>query len=316
MKATTGFRRTKFTAIAALGAFLLTFFAFGQNASGQTGGLAPGRGLAIAETQKVDPRTGSLSLGITMGRSIAGHQNTVAQASSQAVDLGIIGTTAAAQACDGGDPTLPADKQPQPIQVDSRQPNAHQESDQDQLSGVPIPSRREASATPAPFGEAITTTAPLDIAGVIHIGQGVSHTTSGLVDDGKTRQATATVDIDGITFPGGISMAGLHWEATWSSADQSPGKGTFTIGSATAGGQSLPTNDPTAALATINTALQPLGYAVKPPTASNRGGIEYVDPLTVQIFPSPTRDALANGLFGGIQPMPRALLYSCFGTPP
>jgi hypothetical protein len=303
LKGQTGYRRTRLTAIAALGAFVVTFFAFGQQASGAAGGLQPGRGMALAETEKVDPRTGSLSLGITMGRSIAGHQNTVAQASSQAVDLGIIGTTAASQACDGGDPTLPADKQPQPIQVDSRQSNSHQVSDQDQLSGVPIPSRREATATPAPFGEAITTTAPIDIAGLIHIGQGVSHTTSGLVDDGKTRVATATVDIDGITFPGGISMAGLHWEATWSSADQNPGKGTFTIGSASAGGQSLPTNDPSAVLTGINAALQPLGYAVKPPTASNRGGTAYVDPLTVEVFPSPTRDALANGLFGGIQPI-------------
>lgn len=304
MKGTTGYRRTKLTAIAGLGAFALTFFAFGSRASGQTsGGLQPGRGMALAETEKIDPRTGSLSLGITMGRSIAGHQNTVAQASSQAVDLGVIGTTAAAQACDGSDPSLPADKQPQAIQVDSRQPNSHQVSDQDQVSGAPIPARREATATPAPFGEAITTTAPIDIAGLIHIGQGVSHTTSGLVDDGKTRIATATVDIDGITFPGGIAMAGLHWEATWSSADQNPGKGTFTIGSATAGGQSLPTNDPTAALTAINTALQPLGYAVKPPTASNRGGTAYVDPLSVEVFPSPTRDAVANGLFGGIQPI-------------
>jgi len=306
MKATTGYRRTKRTAVAAVGAFALTFFAFGQQANGATGDLQPGRGLAIAETQKIDPRTGSLSLGITMGRSIAGHQNTVAQASSQAVDLGIIGTTAAAPGCDGSDPTLPADKQPQPIQVDSRQPNAHQESDQDQLSGAPIPSRREATATPAPYGEAITTTAPIDIAGLIHIGQGVSHTSSGLVDDGNggtIREAKATVDIDGITFPGGISMAGLHWEAVWSSADANPGKGTFTIGSATAGGQSLPTNDPTAALAGINTALQPLGYAIKPPTATNRGGIQFVDPLAVEVFPSPTRDAVAKGLFGGIQPI-------------
>jgi hypothetical protein len=303
LKATTGYRRTKLTALAALGAFGLTFFAFGSRASGAAGDLQPGRGLALAETQKVDPRTGSLSLGITMGRSIAGHQNTVAQASSQAVDLGIIGTTAAAPACDGSDPTLKAEDQPQPIQVDSRQANPHQESDQDQLSGAPIPSRREATATPAPFGEAITTTAPMDIAGLIHIGQGVSHTSSGLVDDGKVREAKATVDIDGITFPGGISMAGLHWEAVWSSADQNPGKGTFTIGSATAGGQSLPTNDPSAALTAINTALQPLGYAIKPPTAANRGGIAFVDPLAVEVFPSPTRDLVANGLFGGIQPI-------------
>lgn len=301
---TTGYRRTRWTAVVAFAACALTFFAWGPpSAQGAPGGLQPGRGLAIAETQKIDPKAGGLSLGITMGRSIAGHQNTVAQASSQAVDLGVIGTTAAAQQCDGSAPSLPADKQPQAIQVDSRQADPHQTSDQDQVAGAPIPSRREALATNAPYGEAITTTGPLDISGLIKIGQGVSRTYSGIVDDGKAREAKATVDIDGITFPGGISMSGLHWEATWRSTDDNPAKGFFTIGSASAGGQSLPTNDPSDTLAKLNDALKPLGYAVRPPKAYSRGGAQYVDPMGIEVFPSPTRDALANTLLGGIQPI-------------
>jgi hypothetical protein len=272
-------------------------------ADGAPGGLQPGRGLAIAETQKIDPRAGSLSIGVTMGRSIAGHQNTVAQASSQAVDLGVIGTTAASPGCDGSDPTLPADKQPQAIQVDSRQANPHQVSDSDQISGEPIPARREALATQAPYGEAITTTGPMDITGLIHIGQGVSRTYSGIVEDGKAREAKATVDIDGITFPGGIALSGLHWEATWRSTDANPATGFFTIGSATAGGQSLPTNDPSATLTALNAALQPLGYAIRPPVAFSRGGAQYVDPMGITVFPSPTRDAVAGALFHGIQPI-------------
>ena len=302
---TTGYRRTRWAAVAGLGACAATFFGFGPPARGapRSGDVQPGRGLAIAETQKIDPRAGSLSIGITMGRSIAGHQNTVAQASSQAVDLGVIGQTAAAPGCDGSDPSLPADQQPQPIQVDSRQKDPHQVSEEDQVSGVPIPSRREALATNAPFGEAITTTGPLDIAGVIHIGQGVSHTYSGLVDDGAAREARATVDIDGITFPGGIGMSGLHWEATWRSTDANPSSGSFSIGSANANGQSLPANDPSAALTAINTALKPLGYAVRPPAAYSRGGVQYVDPMGIEVFPSTTRDTVAKGLFGGIQPV-------------
>jgi hypothetical protein len=302
---TSGYRRTRWAAAAAFGACAVTFFGFGPTANGAAaaGDLQPGRGLAIAETQKIDPRAGGLSLGITMGRSIAGHQNTVAQASSQAVDLGVIGTTAAAQQCDGSDPSLPADKQPQPIQVDSRQPDAHKTSDEDQVSGAPIPSRREATATNAPYGEAITTTGPLDLTGLIHIGQGVARTYSGIVEDGKAREAKATVDIDGITFPSGISLSGLHWEATWRSTDPNPASGSFTIGSASAGGQALPTNDPSAALAGLNAALKPLGFAIRPPVASNRGGAQYVDPMGIEVFPSPTRDVVANGLFTGIQPI-------------
>src|SRR5436853_7794283 len=128
----TGYRRTRGTALATFGVITITFFATGPNASGAPGQAAvkPGRGLALAETEKIDPRAGSLSLGITTGRSIAGHQNTVAQASSQAYDYGVIGTTLAAKSCTGGDPTLPEDQQPQPMQVDSRQPNNSQDEDE------------------------------------------------------------------------------------------------------------------------------------------------------------------------------------------
>src|SRR4051812_2957570 len=100
---TKGYRRTRWAAAATIAACAVT--AFGTiPASGQSSGpgslpgaVKPGRGLALAEIEKIDPRAGSLSLGITAGRSIAGHQNTVAQASSQAYDYGVIGTTLAAK---------------------------------------------------------------------------------------------------------------------------------------------------------------------------------------------------------------------------
>src|SRR5439155_2650206 len=125
-----------------------------------------GRGVALAETEKVDPRTGSLSFAITTGRSIAGHQNSVAQASSQAFDYGVIGQTAAARSCSGGDPSLPADKQPSAAQVDSRQPNPTVDEDEDK---VPAPAHKYATANQTPYGEAVTTTAPQTIGGFINI---------------------------------------------------------------------------------------------------------------------------------------------------
>ncbi|MEY2435087.1 MAG: hypothetical protein QOC92_4812 [Acidimicrobiaceae bacterium] len=299
---TTGYRRTRWAAFASLGACAVTFLATaaGEDASAQAK-VKPGRGLAIAETEKIDPRAGSLSLGITTGRSIAGHQNTVAQASSQAYDYGVIGSTAATKACDGGDPTLPDDSQPHAIQVDSRQANSTQDADEDK---VPVPAHKHASANPTPFGESETTTAPQTI-GPLEIGGGVAKAHSGLLDDGTTREASAVVDISGISIPlAGISMSSLHWDATWRSTDPENGViGVFSIGSASIAGSPIPTTDPTQVLLQMNGALAPIGLAMTPPQAHKNGDVIFVDPMGISVFPSTQRDALVGGVLGGAQPV-------------
>ncbi|MEY2452666.1 MAG: hypothetical protein QOD92_2240 [Acidimicrobiaceae bacterium] len=299
-----GYRRTRRVAIATFGVLAVAFFATVPSAAGAPaqGKVEPGRGLALAETEKIDPRTGSLSFAITTGRSIAGHQNTVAQASSQAFDYGVIGQTAAGKACDGGDPSLPADKQPSAIQVDSRQPNSTQDVDEDK---VPAPAHKYASAQPTPFGEAITTTAPQTIGGFINIGGGVAKAHSGLVDELAQREAQAIVDISGISIPlAGVELSSLHWEATWRSTDPENGvTGVFSIGSASIQGQALPANDPAQTLVQINGALATLGVSIVPPKAYKSGEVIFVDPMGISIFPSSTRDALLTPVLGGVQPV-------------
>src|SRR4051794_4956177 len=100
-----GYRRTRVTALAALGALAITFAASGKSAAtpGQTA-LPAGQGNAFSDTFKIDPRAGNLSIGIDFGKAAANHQNSAAQAISQAMDLGTIGTSAAAYGCDGSDP--------------------------------------------------------------------------------------------------------------------------------------------------------------------------------------------------------------------
>ena len=255
---TTNFRRTRRAAVGTIGAIAVVFFAWSPSAPAQTapatGDLKPGRGLALAETEKIDPRTGSLSFAITAGRSIAGHQNTVAQASSQAFDFGVIGQTAASKGCDGGDPTLPEESQPHAVQVDSRQENPTADVDEDK---VPVPAHKYTTANPTPFAEAITTTAPQTIGGFINIGGGVARAHSGLVEDATQREAKAISDVSGISIPlAGVEMSSLHWEATWRSTDPENGvTGIFSIGSASIAGQALPTNDPSQTLVQINGAL-------------------------------------------------------------
>ncbi len=94
------------------------------SASSSHAATSLGTATADATTFQVDPRQAQLSVGITFGTADATYTNDTARASSQGVNLGTIGTTLAAEGCDGGAPTLPADKQPQPLVVDSRDPGA------------------------------------------------------------------------------------------------------------------------------------------------------------------------------------------------
>jgi hypothetical protein len=284
----------------------------GVAAPGAPGGVVPGQGIAIAQTDRIDPRSGGLSIGITFGISIAGHQNQVAQASSQAIDLGVIGTTLAAPGCSNGDkppraPTLPADKQPQALQVDSRNPDSAAGKDADETA-FPVPIHKHAQANPDPFAKSVTTTSPIGIPQVLQVGSGVATSYSGLIEDGKTREAKAVTDISNITFPGGVSLSGLHWEATWRSTDGGQPQGLFTIGSATGPlGVPIPTNDPTATIKQVNDGLKAIGLRIDPPGSHTDGGVMFVDPMGISVVPNAQRDQVAAGLFAGIQPIRQEL---------
>jgi hypothetical protein len=302
-----GFRRTWITALAVTGVLTMTLAlttGTGTAASSAKGAAAAagdaGVGNALAETIKVDPKAGGLTIGATIGRALAGHQNEVAQAASQAIDLGVIGTTLAAQGCDGGDPTLPSSQQPQALQVDSRQAGAAGGQTQ-QEDGV----QKFAQATTDPFAKAVTSTAPLGLAGVINIGPAVATTTSGVVDG--VRVATAVTDIAGITLPGGIGITGLHWEVRYpSTGDQKP-SGSFSIAALNVAGVALPVTDPTAAIEQLNTVLGLLGLRINPPTVHDSAGVLVVDPISISVIPNAGRDAISNSILSGIQPIRQAV---------
>lgn len=274
----------------------------GSPAAAQAGD-APGQGSAYAQTTKVDPRVGSLSLGITFGQALAGHQNSVAQAQSQAGNLGQIGGTLAAEGCDGGDPTLPKESQPQPIRIDSREEGAAEGRSEPDLNGG---ATRFVRATPAPFAEAITETAPMTVAEQIKVGGGRATSTSGLVEG--ARVATAVSDVSGIDVAGVVQLTGLRWEAIYQSGATPSVRGTFSIASASIAGQPVPTDDPTATIAQANAVLEPLGFRFEAPTVHEDAGILFIDPMTIRVVPSPTRDAVTGGVLGTVQPGREALI--------
>ena len=293
-------RRTRWTAIGC--AIVMTGLTVATFTSGASAATDPGQGTALAQTQKIDPKAGGLSLGFTFGMSIAGHQNEVAQASSQAINLGIIGTTLASEGCDGSDPSLPADQQPQALRIDSRDPNADKGKTEEENGAF----TKEVRASSSPLGEATTTTAGYSIAGVLSVGSGVSKTHSGIVDG--AREAVATVDIGSIDLAGQVHLGGLHWDATYRSTGDNKVAGTFSIGNASIAGQPLPTNDPSAVLDQANTVLKNLGLKLVAPTARNSGGVLFVSPLMIAVVPNAQRDAVAGAVIGGIQPLRKALV--------
>jgi len=276
----------------------------------QEGSLSPGRGQAIARAYKVNPKAAGLSLGISLGLSLAGHQNTAATAESRAVDLGIIGTLLAAEGCDGGDPTLPAENQPQPLSVSSRDEGAAEGKTEDEDT-PPGTGRKRALARQDPYAEAETIVTPFEIPGVLQVSGGRSLTTSGVVEG--VREALARVEIGRISFAGGaVELGGLTWVARHRTGGEELVEGTFSIGSAAIAGTPIPTDggDPAQVLGPVNEALAPLGFVITPPTARSASGIQFVDPISIGIVPSAQRDSVSNTLLGPIQPVRESLFQA------
>ena len=274
-------------------------------APAETSGFTNGTATASAQAFKVNPTASALSLGVTFGISLAGYTNEVAKADARGIDLGIIGTLLAAQGCSGGAPTLPADKQPQPLALDSRDPGAAQgKSEPETVYGNPIPGiTKTAKASSAPLADADVVVASL--------GQPAAFTISGAhssahteIINGNTRQAVATADIGAIDIGGGaIKLSGLHWEITHHTGADTSVTHAFSIGSAVIGGTPLPTQDPAAVIAAANQALNPLGIQIRPPTFHKVNEGDAIDPLSIAVVPSATRDQVSGAILGALQPV-------------
>lgn len=300
-------RRTRWTAAAVVAALGITA-ATGPAASGapkQTEAVPPGFGGAIAFGARVNPKFAELPLAITVGVSLASHQNTFASAESRAIDLGTIGTTLAGEGCDGGDATLAAEDQPQALRTDSTQEGSADgfTEQEDVPPGTPI--TKFVRANPTPFGESITTAAPFGVPGVLEVAGIRVTSTSGMVDG--QREARAISEVGEVVLGGVVRLAGLRWEAVHRSGSGEELRGTFTLGSASVAGTPIPTQDPVAAISQMNAVLNPIGLNIVPPasrTAPGAGGnIQFVDPIAIEVLPNAARDALTGGVLGGAQPV-------------
>jgi hypothetical protein len=293
-----------------------------STAASQTAGTpAFPNGTASATTQgiKVNPTAAALSLGITFGTALAGYTNEVAKAESRGIDLGIIGTTLAGEACDGGEPSLAAERQPQPLAADSREPDAAAgKTAPDTLDGQVLPGfEKRVRATNEPLAEATTLVVPLGDPGALAIA-GVHSTSITRVVDKKTREAVATTEIGSLSVGGGaVKLGNLRWEAIHRTGAENTKTATFTIGSATIGGAllpiPLPAADPAALFTVLNPVLAPFGVELRAPISREVNGSIQLDPLTIAVVPSATRDSIAGQLLNAAQPVRQAVVDALLG---
>lgn len=275
---------------------LVAAVALPATASGQES-VEPGRGSAYAQGYKLDPRNGGLSFGITYGMALAGHQNNSATGEARSVDLGVIGVTLAGKACDGGDPTLAKEDQPQPLVVRSGDENAEAGRSKSEY-GV----ERTAKASPKPLAEALAVTAGVGDPAAVKLGSTTSTTRSGIIDG--ARVATAVTEVSSISMAAGqVVLRGLRWEARWQSAPTEKTTGTFTIDGIEIAGESVPIEggDGIESLSEVNPVLEPFGIFIDPPRVREESGIAFVDPLRIGIEPSETRQSVTGPLLGGAE---------------
>jgi hypothetical protein len=275
--------------------------------------VAPGVGNAYAQAFQDTPKDGSLEVGVVLGESIAGHTNYVARALSQGVDLTAIGTSLQSYNCGTAPTPTQTALVPQPLQAETGQPGADQGFTQSPTDGVssesstqPVPpsfgSTEHVQATGTPYGEADTSYGSVSIPGVPFSVTGMtSKAWSGMVDG--NRVAAATSDVGSVNFlNGAVVLDGLHWSVTYPSGGTGNPAGTFSIGSLTVEGQSVPTVDPTTALQAANAALTPLGIQLVPPSAANASGMESVSALEIDVLPNATRQQVLGGTVAAAEP--------------
>lgn len=257
-------RRARLLAVGAAASVGLSLMAFPAKGGEFILGSADVKSQFLA----VSPETAGLSAGMIVGETLADFSNDVARAQSRAINTGVVGTSAIADKCDGGEPDLHKDDLPTTVRVDSREPGAAEGSTdywpifprdlpyqfadlKEENGGIPNldppadsptrinHSRLFAQASGQPSSRSTSDTAVTYVAGVADLIGG--HTsTAARIEDGK-RIGEAVVVIPELRLGGGaVVLRDLEWRATQTTGDAAPADATFDasfdLGSITTGG--------------------------------------------------------------------------------
>ncbi|MGN6474079.1 MAG: hypothetical protein ACTHK4_10610 [Mycobacteriales bacterium] len=247
-----------------------------------------GSAVATSQAFQIDPRDAGLAATITFGRSVAQYRNELAQASSQALDLGLIGNSLTVQ-CGATPPALTAGQLPKPITAESNSG----ESEDSQNSGgatnqfaTADTGNEYVKATPLPDETAIASydSGLVEIPGVIAV-HGLASGAHAHLYPGHARQADSTADAASIDL-GVVHLGGLHWATSVRTGTQPASSSTFTISTVSIAGHTLPTASTAAVLSTfnaVNKVLAPSGLHVSIPELSRANGQLAMTPMSIGI---------------------------------
>lgn len=242
-------------------------------------------GHAQAVFAKLVPYLGLPGVDTSLGTTTAQVSGGTAQASAGVADFGLIGAIANANADDSSS-KAPKLALPEPISADSQR-TQHAEGNPFDPPGAPAPpanspfsdAHQSATATPQPLAAEGSATGPsLNLPGVLSIVGGSSLSTV------RGGTSTGTVTISQIELGGGaVVLSGLRWSAT--EVAGKAGVPTFSVGSLSVAGQSLPVGSAeqmAAAVDAANKLLDPTGLSLTAPVATTGAAQGDIGPLTIQ----------------------------------
>jgi len=305
-------RRTWRVAVAAATAAALAAPAL--TAPARADDFIAGSGAAAASTMQLGPKAGGLALTQIVGESLAGYIGTAAQAESQLLDTGLLGTLLTAKHCDGTNSLVTSDQLPQETRVDSRDPNADKGQSKTYAAtpaGDPLRvevGRQDAWAYKDPRGKSTMTLSTAALPGVLDARDGVAQAETGVVG-GVTRMAKASVDLGDVDLFGGlVKLSHLQWNAVQQTGEDAKAEATFSIGSASIGGVPLLAGTPTATLTALNQVTSQIGLTFQEPTVTQANGVVQITPLVMQLQSSPTQQTILSPALVALQPARQALI--------
>lgn len=292
-----GYARTIAVGIVSLslaGGATFAFAGAAESARADETPFANGNAVAQAAVMRIAPGVGSLGLATTTGTSLAQVRNKLAEAKAQAVDLGLIGSSLTAEACDGSPGALRPDQLPQPVVVDNRNGAASASKDESPIAGSALAGgRKEASADNTPSSHADVTNVVGSVGKTVTLSGGRSDAEA-RVDPGKAREADATVSVD-LDIAGVVQLHNAQWHAFHRTGEGAKQEGTFSVASTVAGGVPLPTDQLAPLQDAINNALTTSGITVQLPVVQHitqPNDFVQVTPLRIELSDTPAGKAV------------------------
>jgi hypothetical protein len=268
-----------------------------------------GTASVLAQAITFGPVTGGLSAEFNLAQTVADFELNDGQAEAQTLNAGAIGLSLTSPPCPGNPAAIPKQDLPQPVTIEttSGPTSGTLTLTQSQSATTGGAGVEQAEVSTKPSATSTATLASINLPGILQVS---GATSTGTVDilNGDTRSAIATADVAAISLLGGlIELKGLHWDSTQQSGALNTSVGTFSIGSLTIAGTSVPVATPSelgTALTLINTVLEPTGLTFAlPQTTIQSDGTVVVTPLSVGIVTSPIGQQTIGATLGPTEPV-------------